>query len=250
MAKLGKILVDNKIITEEQLGLALSEQKESRNLLGKILLELGFINEDNLLKALSSQLSIPYYPSLKEISVKEEAIKAVPARLIWHYKFIPLEIKDNTLTIATSDPLDASLLDDINLHLKYNIKIVWAPEAEIKNAIKKYYGIGADTVEGILEKEAVSGERLAVSGKREEREGIAAVEDLEKSAESASVIRLVDQLLKEAILAGATDIHIEPFRKKARVRYRIDGILYDMPVPEDIKFLHSAIISRELGIKI
>ncbi len=242
MAKLGEILVNNKVITESQLKQALENQKENKKLLGKILLDLGLINEGELLTALSSQLSIPYYPSLKQISIEKEAIKTVPAKFIWHYKFIPIKFKDNTLTIATSNPLDAQVLDDISLNLKCNVKPVWVPKKEIEDAIRKYYGVAADTVEGILEEE---GERLKVKGKGERGiEEIAEVEDLEKSAQSASVIKLVDQLLKEAVLAGATDIHIEPSREKVKVRHRIDGILYDMPVPENIRFLRNAIISR------
>jgi len=242
MAKLGEILVNKGAISKEQLEYALKEQRKSKELLGKILLDLGFIDRSELLKALSFQLSIPYYPSLKQIPIREEVIKAVPAKFIWHYKFIPLEIKDNTLTIATANPLNVQLLDELSFHLKYKIKAVWTPETEIKEAIRRYYGIGADTVEGILEQKPEGEERE--QRVEELGEGIGEIEDLGKSAQSASVIKLVDQLLKEAVVSRATDIHIEPSREKVRVRYRIDGILYDMPVPADIKFLHSAIISR------
>jgi type II secretory ATPase GspE/PulE/Tfp pilus assembly ATPase PilB-like protein len=148
---------------------------------------------------------------------------------------MPLKIEKNTLTIAVSDPMAIWSMEDLKLHLGYSIERVLATEEQILNAIRKYYGFGADTVEKILAQEGV---------KEEVKARVKEVEDLEKSAQDASVIKLVNQILSEAISSRATDIHIEPYRDKVRVRYRIDGVLYDMNVSEQIKYLHQAIVSR------
>jgi type II secretory ATPase GspE/PulE/Tfp pilus assembly ATPase PilB-like protein len=129
-------------------------------------------------------------------------------------------------------------MEDLKLHLGYDVERVLATEDEILTAIRRHYGIGAETVEEILTQDTTAVERQKVKEKEEQ------IEDLEKSAQDASVIKLVNQILTEAVSSRATDIHIEPFRDRIKVRYRIDGILYDMRVPEQIKYLHQAVVSR------
>ncbi|MDP3143651.1 MAG: ATPase, T2SS/T4P/T4SS family [Candidatus Omnitrophota bacterium] len=235
--KLGEILVNKGYITKAQLDQGLIDSGSTGEILGKTLMKLGFITEEKLLMALSEQLGLVYYPSLKDVVVDAAVIKAVPARFVEHYKFMPLKLKGKTLTIAISNPLESWSLEDIRLHLGFDTEKVLASEEEIQVAIRKYYGIGADTVERILE--TGSDKQKPVAG-----QDVTVVEDIEKSAEDASVIKLVNLILVEAISSRATDIHIEPYRDRVRVRQRIDGILYTMKVPEDIKFLHPAIVSR------
>lgn len=235
--KLGEILVNKGYITKAQLEQALIDSGSTGEILGKTLMKLGFITEEKLLMALSEQLGLVYYPSLKDVVVDAAVIKAVPARFVEHYKFMPLKLKGKTLTIAISNPLESWSLEDIRLHLGFDTEKVLVSEEEIQVAIRKYYGIGADTVERILETGSEKQKPVVT-------QDISAVEDIEKSAEDASVIKLVNLILVEAISSRATDIHIEPYRDRVRVRQRIDGILYTMKVPEDIKFLHPAIVSR------
>jgi len=236
MAKIGELLIQKGLITSQQLALALNESKKTGEIIGEILVRLNFVTQRQLLEVLAEQLGLPYYSSLKDISISSDVIKAVPAKFVWHYKFIPLKIKGKTLTIAVSDPLAVWPMEDLKLHLGYDVERVLTTEDEIMAAIRRYYGIGAETVEEILTQSSV----VAEKGKIKYEE----IEDLEKSAQDASVIKLVNQILSEAISSRATDIHIEPYRDHVRVRYRIDGILYDMRVPEQIKYLQSAVVSR------
>ena len=239
MLRLGEILIRKGIITSEQLETALAEGKKTGEFVGKLLVDMKFITEEQFLEAVAEQLDLKFLLSLKDEKISDETVKAVPAKLIWHYKFMPLDLKNKVLTIAVSDPMAVWAAEDLKLQLGFDIERVVAPQREIEGTIRKYYGLGAETVEEILK------------GKREEpRKGDVAVipsadvEDLEKGAESASVIRLVNQILSEAISSRTTDIHIEPYRESVRIRYRIDGVLYDISVPDEIKYLKQAMVSR------
>jgi type II secretory ATPase GspE/PulE/Tfp pilus assembly ATPase PilB-like protein len=172
------------------------------------------------------------------MEVPAEVIKNVPAKLVWYYKFMPLKIKGRTLTIAVSDPLAVWLIEDLKLHLGYDVDRALATEEEIISSLRKYYGVGAETVEEILTHDTVATEQQKQRVKESE------IEDVERTAQDASVIKLVNQILSEAVMARSTDIHIEPYRDSVHVRYRIDGILYDMRVPEQVKYLQSAVVSR------
>lgn len=237
MLKLGELLIKKGVISQGQLDVALREHGRTGELLGRALVRLGFITEEQLLMMLAEQLAIQFIPSLKNKAIPEDVIKAVPARFVWHYKFMPISLKGNLLTIAISNPLDVWPTEDIKFHLGFEVEVVLAVENEIMEAVKKYYGMGAAIVEGILDKKEDG------TAKRKD-EGVTVLESPEKMAQDASVIKLVNQLLAEAIQSRATDIHIEPYRDRVKVRYRIDGILYDVPVPDTIKQLHAAIVSR------
>lgn len=236
MQKLGEILVKKGIITPAQLDMALQGSAKRGEVVGKTLLKLKLVTVEQLLEALAEQLSLTFYPNLKDVPIPSEVIKAVPAKFALHYKFMPVKIKDNCLTIAISDPLAVWPMEDLKLQLGYDIERVLAPEKEILAAIKRYYGIGADTIGELIDQEASSIKREVA---REE-----GIEDVEKGAQDASVIKLVNQILTEAVNARSTDIHIESYRDRVRVRYRIDGILYDMNMPSEMKFLQAAIVSR------
>jgi len=239
MSKIGELLIQKGIITSKQLEEALLESKKSGEIIGKTLVRLKFVTQEQLLETLAVQLGLSYYPSLKDMAIPAEIIKQVPAKFVWYYKFMPLKIQGKTLTIAVSDPLAVWLMEDLKLHLGYDVERVLATEDEILTAIRRHYGIGAETVEEIL---TTQDTKAAEQQKAKEKE--AEIEDLEKSAQDASVIKLVNQILTEAVGSRATDIHIEPFRDRIKVRYRIDGVLYDMRVPEQIKYLHQAVVSR------
>ena len=231
---LGEMLVQKGLISSEQLDAALAEQKKTADFLGTILIKLGFLKDEQLLPVLSEQLGIEYV-RISQVKIDPEVIKQVPAKFACHYKLIPLKKKDNTLTLAISDPLNVQTLDDLHLLLRVDVDPVLASEKDILQAIRKYYGVGADTIEKMwLKPSPLQGlETFRVS-----------VEDLESLAEDASIIRFVNQIIMQAVTDRATDIHIEPFEDQLRIRYRIDGILYDASVPANIKYFHSAIVSR------
>ena len=238
MAKIGEILVGRGILSQQQLLQALEESRKTGEIVGKTLVRLKFVTQSQLLEALAEQMGLSFYASLKDISVPEEVIRAVPAKFVWHYKFMPLGIKGKVLKIAVSDPLAIWPMEDLKLHLGYDVDRVLATETEILLSIRRYYGLGAETVEEILTQQSTTVAEQQKQSKSDE------IEDLEKSAQDASVIKLVNQILTEAISARATDIHIEPYRNKVVVRQRIDGVLYDMRLPEQMRFLQQAIVSR------
>jgi len=238
MSKIGELLVQKGMISAKQLDTALTESKKSGEIIGKTLVRLKYITQEQLLETLAVQLGLTYYPSLKDMEVPAEVIKNVPAKLVWYYKFMPLKIKGRTLTIAVSDPLAVWLIEDLKLHLGYDVDRALATEEEIISSLRKYYGVGAETVEEILTHDTVATEQQKQRVKESE------IEDVERTAQDASVIKLVNQILSEAVMARSTDIHIEPYRDSVHVRYRIDGILYDMRVPEQVKYLQSAVVSR------
>ena len=156
----------------------------------------------------------------------------VPIRLVHRYNLIPVERKGEVLRVATADPLNYHALDDLRLMLKLEIEPMLAPSDDIRAAIKKYYGIGADTVDSMLHDEG------AVEDAPIEKSNI------EDMSEDASIIRFVNQIMTEAVADRATDIHFEPFEDELRIRYRIDGLLYEAAIPPSIRRYQQAVISR------
>jgi type II secretory ATPase GspE/PulE/Tfp pilus assembly ATPase PilB-like protein len=238
MDKLGEILIKMGAVDEEQLAAALEESKKTGEMFGKILMDKGHITERDLLEGLSKQLDVPFMPSLKDVDVPDSVLKAVPVKFVWHYRFMPLAIENKVLKMALSNPLEVWPTEDIKMLLGYDTEVVLVPQDEIVEAIKKFYGVGADTVQKILDKKAPDG-----SGEEPPADK-SADESGKKAAGEASVIRLVDQIIFAAVKSRATDIHFENYKSKVRVRCRVDGILYDLALPPNINLLYSAMISR------
>jgi type II secretion system protein E len=231
---IGEMLIDDGVITSEQLEAGLKEQKKTGDFICQALIKLGFVTEEKVFSVLSRKLNIPYI-ELKDKDIDPSIIQKVPAKFASHYKVIPIDFKDNSLIIAMADPLDIRTLDDIRLLLGLEVKGVLASEGAIQEEIRRYYGVGAETLERMIAEKPAEEELISVAGK---------VEDVEVMAEDASIIKFVNQILQEAIKDRATDLHLEPFADELRVRFRIDGILYDIHIPETIKYFHPAIVSR------
>jgi type II secretion system protein E len=232
--RLGEMLLEKKIITKDQLEKALEEHKKTGEFLGQVLIRMGFISETDLMKILSQQMGIPYV-NLKEVKIDSSVIKRVPAKFAWHYKIMPVKLDGNVLTVAVSNPFDMWPLDEIEINLGFRAERALSAPSDIMEAIKRFYGVGAETIEGILESAPAMAHDITLKEK---------AEDIEKMAEDASVIKLVNQILHQAIKENATDIHIEPFKNELILRSRIDGILYETAVSEDIRFLYPSIVSR------
>lgn len=232
---LGELLVQKGLISNEQLEQALRHQKKTGYFLGATLVALGFLKEEHVYPIIAEQLNVKYV-KLEGFKIDPATIEKVPAKFACHYKVIPISLKGNVLTLAVSDPMDIHLLDDIKLLLDFDIETALAGDNDILDAIKKYYGIGAETIEKMIgqTKEAFE-DQLLPSAK---------TEDIQDMAEDASIIRFVNQIMLEAYQERATDIHIEPFEKELKIRYRIDGVLYDAAIPPTIKYFQAAIISR------
>lgn len=239
--RLGEILVQKGLITNDDVEQALKEQLQTRRPIGEILIKMGKVSEKNMLIALGEQLHIEFV-DLKKTNITPEAIKALPVKLVTYYKIMPLELKENVITIAVNDPLNNWPMDDIEVNVGLHPRMVLACNKDIQEATRKYYGVGADTVERILTEKEIS-VSVSDSGPKED-EVSAIIGDSETTTEDATVVKLVNQILHEAGRRGATDVHIEPSRGKMAVRYRVDGVLSDAHLPVDIRYLASAIISR------
>lgn len=229
---LGQLLIEKKIITQEQLDLALRKQEETGELLGIVLLELGLVDEETVfLPVLAGQFGVDYV-NLKSLKIAPEVIKKIPPKFASHYKVIPVAFKNNTLSIATAHPTDTHLLDEVGVVVREKIEPVMASEKDIMEAIRQYYGVGAETIEQMMG----SVESVASTGGE--------VSNLDEIDSEASISKFLNQIFLEAYKDRATDIHFEPFENALHIRYRIDGILYDAKVPANIKHFKDSINSR------
>jgi len=232
MTRWEHILVERGLITEAQLNQATANAVRNGKQLALQLVDEGYIEEEQLLKILAEYYGIKFL-NLRDIAIDESAIRSVPARIAVHYSVAPVKLENGVLTLAVNNPLETAAIEDIETNLGFRVERVLACRRDIREALQKYYGVGADTVERILSETD-----------RREEPMIETSSDLEKMAEDASVIRLVNELLSNAITDRATDIHFEPHSDGISIRRRIDGILYDASVPRNMRFLFPAIVSR------
>jgi type IV pilus assembly protein PilB len=257
--RIGELLLKEKRITPEQLQEALNYQRQHGGKLGFNLIKLGYVKDDEITALLSKQYGVPSI-ALGQFDVDAAVVKLVPAETAQKYQIVPLSRSGATLTIAMTDPTNVFAMDDIKFMTGYNVEPVVASETAVVDAIQKYYGKvsmtpggggggGGATPTGASALEVASRalEEMPALGDAgdvevlEEFEEISA-EALAKQGEEAPVIKLVNVILMSAIQKGASDIHIEPYEKELRVRYRIDGILYNIMQPP-MKF-RDAITSR------
>ena len=232
---LGQELVESGVISQEELSSALGLQRQSRERLGKLLIDLGAISETDLVKQLSEHLGIPFVTAedFPTVPVVENAFSI---KFMREWKFAPIGVENGDLRIAMADPLDQGTMDAIRLYTQYRkIDVVLAPESEILDLIEKFYGNQASTL-GRLVEGYDDGELDSLGEESDD------VEHLKDLASEAPVIRLVNLIISRAIESRASDIHIEPFEKELKVRYRIDGVLFDVESPP--KRLKAATISR------
>jgi len=239
--KLGEFLIEVGIISKEQLEHALDVQKKKGGKLGEILISLGYITEEVLLAFLGKKCGVAYISLSEYGEIPPDVIKAVPESVVRRRALIPIAREADILTIALSDPLNVFATDDLRMMTGCEIKMVIASEKEINDAIDKYYGTKG-SIEDIVKEmnHTKSMEELEVVESREE-EGDDIIA-LEAQGEDAPVIKIVNLLLSGAVKAGASDIHIEPYEKTLRVRYRIDGVLHEVTAPP--KKLQNAVVSR------
>lgn len=235
-SRLGDLLVKNNLITKEQLTKALDEQKESGGQLrlGTILIKDGVITEPDLTSFLSKQYGVPSI-NLADFEIDQSVIKIIPPEISQKYQIIPVNRAGSTLIVAMSDPSNIFAIDDIKFMTGYNVEVVVASETAIKSSIDRYYDQSASLAEVMSDLDM---EDLEVIGEEEEVD----ISSLERATEDAPVVKLVNLILTDAIKKKASDIHIEPYERVFRVRYRIDGVLYEVMKPP-LK-LKNAITSR------
>lgn len=235
-SRLGEILVKNSLITREQLTGALQEQKMSggQSKLGTILVKQGLINEHDLVSFLSRQYGVPTI-NLTEYDIDQAVTKIIPAEVVQKYNLVPVNRAGSTLIVAVSDPSNLFAIEDIKFMTSYNVEMVVTSESDIKGAIDKYYDQSASLADVM---DDLDMEDLELVDTDDEVD----VSSLEKATEDAPVVKLVNLILMDAIRKKASDIHVEPYEKSFRVRYRIDGVLYEVMKPP--MKLKNAITSR------
>jgi type IV pilus assembly protein PilB len=239
-SRLGEILIKENLITSDQLRQALEHQKASGGRLGTCLMKLGFISDDEITGVLSRQYGVPSI-NLKYYEVDANVIKLIPQDTAVRYQIVPLSRVGSTLTIAMTDPTNVFAMDDIKFMTGFNVEPVVASETAIAEAISKFYGEAQSEEELTKVMKDLSAEENAdLELAAEEQEMNLA--ELERAAEEAPIIKLVNLILTDAVKRGASDIHIEPYEKEVRVRFRIDGILQAVMTPP--MKLRDAIISR------
>jgi len=228
-----EVLLERGVIQPEHLAEAVELRKAEGVRLDRALVRLGYVEEQTLLKLMSEQLAIPLV-DLSKVDIDVEMLRSLPAKLVYRKNLVPVSRTNGTLTVATSDPYDLYVFDELRLLTGLSIQPALAPEEEIAKIIKTHYGVGGDTID-----EMISTEELEVVG-----EANAESEDLLEMAQEASVIKLVNEIFLEALNERASDIHIEPYEHRLVVRYRIDGVLHEASMPPQIQRFQAAIISR------
>ncbi len=252
---LGESLVAEGAVTVEQLADGLARQRAAGGLLGQTLVGLGHLSEEVLLTVLEQQLGVERM-RCDGAAIDRQTLERVPAALALRYRVLPVRYVEgadataagatadgmaggataDVLTLAMSDPLDVRRLDELWLLLGVRVRGVLAGEQEIVQAIRRHYGVGAGTVERLLEQRGESGGGAETASVR--------YDETAGAGDEASIVAFVNQLLSQAVEDRATDVHIEPSEEQLRVRFRIDGVLYDAQVPPSMKPLQPAIASR------
>jgi type IV pilus assembly protein PilB len=238
-ARLGEILIKEKLITNEQLQQALAYQKKNGGRLGNCLVKLGMVTDEEVTSVLSRQYGVPSI-NLNYYEVDPSVIRLVPQETALRYQVVPLSRVGSTLTIAMTDPTNVFAMDDIKFMTGFNVEPVVSSETAILEAISKFYGNSASVEELDRVMKDLTGDEANLELAAEEEEMDLAT--LERAAEEAPIVRLVNLILTDSVKRGASDIHIEPYEKELRVRFRVDGVLLQVMAPP-LK-LKDAITSR------
>ena len=228
----GEVLLQRKKITAAQLEQATAARKSSERI-EHCLVRLGFINERDYLEIYGEQLSIPVV-DLSEIEIDEELLKQAPSKVVHRDRVIPIDRRDGAIRVATNNPFNLYAFDELRMLMGAKIETVLATGEEISRVIKQYYGVGGHTVETMIGQSDVE----VVSESDPDNA------DLIEQAQEATVVKLVNEILLEAIRDRASDVHIEPYEDDLKIRYRIDGVLHTTNVPPEIRRFHAAIVSR------
>jgi type IV pilus assembly protein PilB len=238
--RLGEILLKESLITQDQLDKALEFQRSNGGKLGSCLTKMGFITDDDITGVLSRQYGVPSI-NLKYYEIDPNVIKLIPQDTALRYQVIPLSRVGSVLTIAMTDPTNVFAMDDIKFMTGFNVEPVVASESAIAESISRFYGGSASSHEELssLMKDLVD-EDQELELAAEEQEMDAAM--LEKAAEEAPIIKLVNLILTDSVKRGASDIHVEPYENEMRVRFRVDGVLQTVMSPP--MKLRDAITSR------
>jgi general secretion pathway protein E/type IV pilus assembly protein PilB len=228
-----QILVAKGLLAPQQIEEAVALQRAQGMRLDRAIIQLGFLTERQWLEVMSEQLHLPMV-ELADLTIDPQTLRALPPKIVYRKRLVPISRENGTLNVATSDAFDLYTFDDIRLLTGLDIQPVLAPREDIEKLIKSHYGLAGDTLD-----EMVGADDLEVG-----ETGGETSDDLLEMAQEASVIKLVNEIILEAVNERASDIHIEPYEHQMSIRYRIDGVLQEASVPPQIHRFQAAIISR------
>src|SRR6184192_473939 len=239
--RLGDLLVEDGLLTAEQLKKALAEQKGSPEKLGSVLVRLNFVNEDQLIGFLSRQYGVPSI-TLAQLDIDPGVLRLVPAPIARKYEVIPVRKMGNSLALAMADPTNVFALDDIAFMTNLQVLPLVASQTAVRKAIDRNYESRTEAMQTVMQDISSDLENVEVVDGEDESGTKVDVFELKESADEAPVVKLVNMVLVDAIQKGASDIHFETYEKVFRIRFRMDGVLHEMLSPP--KRLESAILSR------
>ncbi len=232
---IGEVLLQRKVITPAQLKEAKGARKASERI-EHCLVRLGHIDEREYLEVYSEQLSVPLV-DLAKVEIDAELLRQTPSKLVHRDRVIPIDRHNGTIRVATNNPFNLYAFDELRMLMGAKIETVLATGEEISRVIKQHFGVGGHTVEAMID-ESDDGGVTVVSEYDQDNA------DLIEQAQEATVVKLVNEILLEAVRDRASDVHIEPYENDLKIRYRIDGVLHTTNVPPEIRRFHAAIVSR------
>lgn len=230
---LSQLLLSNGLLTDAQLRDATALQRTEGLRLDHAIVRLGFLTERQILELMAEHLHLPLV-ELGDIAIPQEILRSLPSKIVYRKRLVPISRENGVLNVATSDAFDLYVFDDLRLSTGLEIQQVLAPREDIEKVIKTHYGLGGDTLDEMVGADDAGGGVAAVEGS----------EDLLEMAQEASVIKLVNEIIIEAVNERASDIHLEPYEHQMSIRYRIDGVLQEASVPPQMHRFQAAIISR------
>jgi type II secretory ATPase GspE/PulE/Tfp pilus assembly ATPase PilB-like protein len=233
-AVISAILRKTALFSDSQIQQIISAERDTDEDFVALIVRLGLAREDDLLAKIAPAVGLTF-TKIAEVEPAQEAIQKLPARAVYQYGVLPISLQGNLLTVATAEPFNTTLSDGLRLASGCQIRLTLAPRTDIQKFAQKFYGVGADAVEKMLEdgRYEVDTENATISK-----------HDLSDMGQEVSIVRFVNQIIAEADKQGATDIHFEPMEEELRIRYRIDGLLHKVDVPLQLNRLKSAILSR------
>jgi type II secretory ATPase GspE/PulE/Tfp pilus assembly ATPase PilB-like protein len=230
--KLAKLLTQTQLFTAEQVTELLQKQQQSGRSIVDVVVDAGLAREDAFLQALADAMRVPFV-RLADATIEPAVLQKLPTKAVFQYNVIPVAEENGVLRVATHDPFDAGLVDALRMATGQRVRLALSPAADIAKAATKFYGVGAETLERMIQDD-----RIELAPEDELKK------DLSDTDSEASVVKFVNQIIWEAYQDRATDIHLEPMETELRIRYRIDGVLHQTPVPSYLKRFQASIISR------
>lgn len=230
MLELGQVLIERGMVTRGQVDELNSRKALTGESMDAMLIKEGLVQDTVVLKALSELTNIPFR-HIADIKIHPDAVKKVPARVAIRYEVIPIEVKGGIMVLASGKVPNLAMVDSLRMVLNMAIEWILCSETDITKTVKHFYGLGAETIDNLVESPGNESRDIQTTD----------VSSMESADEG--IVKFVNQIISEAIRMDATDIHIEPFENELRLRYRIDGILQDIPIPKGVAHLRKAVAS-------